>query len=298
MGELQIQPTEREPLTSKDHYSYVTRSIIRLFNQGTLTNVATVDVEPEYGYTTRLNYVDESVRITYGNDLGLNTGAAEDLAKDKGHTKFLLRNLGINCPEGETFLMPWWVERIGQSQLSRGNNNLRTADDADQYLRSTFGYPAYIKPVNGSKGGGIYKVRSEEELQAVFEEYNTNRISVALIEKPITMPDYRIVMLDGEMISAYRRDPLAIEGDGTSTIRELISLLQQQYFQEGRDTNINIDDPRIAKELIEQSLTLDSVIEANKRITLVPVSNLSMGGTSLDVSKQIDPVWVDLCSFI
>ena len=119
---------------NQEHYSYVSRSLIRLFEAGVLTNVAAIIVEPEYGYFSRITYKDGSHRITYGNDLGLNPGAASDLAKDKGHTKFLLRSLVINCPKGEEFLLPWWADKIRPSQEARGHTSLRMVATAPQYI--------------------------------------------------------------------------------------------------------------------------------------------------------------------
>lgn len=60
---------------NREHYPYVTRSMVDLFNEGRLTNVTDVTVEPNYGYVAQLEYTDGTYRITYGNDLGLNSGA-------------------------------------------------------------------------------------------------------------------------------------------------------------------------------------------------------------------------------
>src|SRR5690554_3058792 len=141
--------SHEHPVEPSDHFAYVTRRAMHLLNIGALPNVDFIDVEPKYGYTTRITYVDGSHRITFGNDLGLNPGASEDLAKDKGHTKFLLRTIGVNCPEGEEFLLPWWAKTIGEDQHKRGNESMLTTDDALGYIESTIGFPTYIKPVAG-----------------------------------------------------------------------------------------------------------------------------------------------------
>jgi D-alanine-D-alanine ligase-like ATP-grasp enzyme len=261
-------------------------------------NVDYVDVEPEYGYFTRLVYKNGQTRITYGNDLGLNPSASVDLAKDKGHTKFLLREMGINCPDGKEFLLPWWIEKIGARQIERGNTNMRGVEEILPYINEGFGFPFYIKPVNGSKGSGIYKIYSAEELDAVIDEYNANRIPVALVEKPVTMPDYRLVMLDGELISAYRRDPLAVVGDGKSSIEELLIKLKSQYDAEGRDTNIFIQDPTMQHALSTRNLILHSIPEFGHSVVLSNVSNLSKGGTSLDVTTAVASYWVELSNRI
>lgn len=285
-------------IESREHYPYVTRSLLRLYGEGVLTNVVDVVVEPEYGYVTRITYTDGNHRITYGNDLGLNTGAAGDLAKDKGHTKFMLKAIGVNCPEGEEFLLPWWADKIRATQQQRGNNAIKTADMAEAYVEEKLGYPVYVKPVHGSKGSDIYKVSDANELNNTLDVYDEKKISVAIVEEQLLMPDYRVVMLDGELISAYRRDPLAVIGDGKSTLRELITTKQHLYDVQGRDTRLDPDDPRIVHYLASRGLTLDTVPGANQDIVLAAISNLSAGGTSKDVTEKINPKWVKLSEYV
>ncbi len=288
----------KEQLQSQENYSYVTRSIIRLFNDGALTNVENVVVEPEYGYTTRLEYKDGTFRTTYGNDLGLNPGASCDLAKDKGHSKFILRTMGVSHPEGKEFLLPWWAESIQDSQAQRGNTKLRTTDMIVGYLDKTIGYPAYVKPVSGSKGSGVYRVDEQKELPEIIEEYTEKQVRVAVVEKAVHMPDYRVVVLDGELISAYERKPLEVVGDGQKSVSELIDQVQELYIAQGRDTKIDKYDPRIAKQLGKVGLTLDGIIPVKQNIPLTTISNLSAGGTSVDITSELHPRWKDLTSSI
>jgi hypothetical protein len=218
-----MSETSAQPLAIVDHYAYVTRSVIRLFNAGLLTNVVSLDIEPEYGYTARLTYDDGSHRITYGNDLGLNSGAACDLAKDKGHAKFMLRTIGVNTPKGTELLLPSWAYRIRDSQFNRGNENLRTTDQGVEYIERELGFPCYIKPSRGSKGLGVEKVETAEEAIDVFARYDEDRVRVAIIEEVIPFPDYRIVILDDEVISAYKRIPLTVVGSGSQTVETRIT---------------------------------------------------------------------------
>jgi D-alanine-D-alanine ligase-like ATP-grasp enzyme len=289
-GAAQLQPRE--------HYPYVTRRLIRLFNQGVLTNVKSIDVEPEYGYVARINYIDGSHRVTYGNNLGLNAGTACDLAQDKGHTKFLLRTLGIACPKGAEFLLPYWSEIIRQRPRQGMKTDIKTTEEADPYIREYLGYPVYVKPVDGSKGARIFKVYDRSELLQVFSGYQQDRVRVALIEEPIEMQDYRIVVLDGELISAYRRVPFTVTGDGRSTIAELIDAMQQRYFSEGRDTKVVADDSRMTQHLSRSGRSLHSRLAQGEEVTVVPVSNLSAGGTSVDVCQDISSRWVSLAAYI
>ncbi len=57
------------------HYAYMTRMVLMLFHESALPNVASIEVEPEWGHTTQIRYNNGSTRMTYGNDIGLNPGA-------------------------------------------------------------------------------------------------------------------------------------------------------------------------------------------------------------------------------
>lgn len=278
----------------KRNYTYVTRSLIRLFNEGRLSNIENIVVEDRYGYLTRIVYKNGYNRITYGNDLGINSGASCDLAKDKGYTKFMLRDMGVNCPKGEEFLLPWWADTIRNTQEKHGNFNIKTIDESYSYISEELAYPIYIKPVNGSKGLDIYKVEAKRELDEIFDIYNSKRIKVAVIEETIQMPDYRIIVLDGSLISAYRRVPLNVIGDGVSNIKDLILSLQEKFISSGRDTLINPNDPRIIKHLENTGYNLDYIPLKNENITLLSISNLSAGGSSVDITDTINNRWVDI----
>jgi D-alanine-D-alanine ligase-like ATP-grasp enzyme len=137
-----------------------------------------------------------------------------------------------------------------------------------------------------------------DELEQVLTSFDEASVRVAVIEAPVHMPDFRIVMLDGELISAYERVPLSVVGDGEKTITELLRELQQRYELEGRDTRINAEDTRIIRTLQRRGMTLTSVPAKNLKIVLLPISNLSAGGTAVDVSETIHPKWVELSAFI
>ncbi len=289
---------EPESIQYKEHYPYVTRSLVRLFNEGSLTNVRDVVVEPKYGYVSRIQYNNGTFRVTYGNDLGLNTGAAEDLAKDKGHTKFMLRSIGVACPRGDEFLLPWWADTIRPSQENRGNSDIKTTSEAESYVNQVLGYPVYIKPVSGSKGGDVYRVENDQELNEIIDIYEEKKIKLAVIEEAVLMPDYRVVVLDGELISAYERRPLSVVGNGVDTTENLIGALQESYQLDGRDTLLEPRDPRIIKHLGKRGLGLDYIPSVDERLILTSISNLSAGGTSVDVSDTIASRWVDVAARI
>jgi D-alanine-D-alanine ligase-like ATP-grasp enzyme len=283
-------------IESKPYYTYVIRSLIRLFSEGRLDAIASIDVEPLYGYVARIHYRNGTVRVVYGNDLGLNTGASSDLAKDKGFTKFMLRKSGITVADGKEFILPNWSRRIEASYAERGQAEGHShASKAVDYVETELDWPVYVKPVSGSKGGDVYRVTEPTELTEILDEFDQKMVRIAVVEAAIEMPDYRIVVLDGQLISAYRRVPLTVLGNGTDTLRDLIIALRHSFINDGRDTQLTPNDPRILHHLASVDLSLDFVPATGKKVTLVAISNLSAGGTSIDVTSCVAPEWVELC---
>jgi D-alanine-D-alanine ligase-like ATP-grasp enzyme len=283
---------------SRDYYPFVTRTVLRLMAEGRLPNITSIDVEPDYGHMTRIGYRNGSYRVTFGYNFGINLASSTELAKDKGYTKLVLGRMGIRCPKGEEFLLPWWYEQIGRPQQERGNTNVRTTASAASYIAEHLHYPVYIKPVDGSRGENIFLARSDAELAGVVERYNTERIRLAVIEEPISLPDYRVVCLDGKLICAYRRDPLHIIGDGAHTVAELLHQVQRTLKAAGREAHIGIEDERLRHNLAQRGVGLGDVPAAGEYIVLAAISNLSAGGSSEDVTGAIHQHWVDLAATI
>jgi D-alanine-D-alanine ligase-like ATP-grasp enzyme len=270
------------------HYAFVTRMVIELFRRRALPDVASIEVEPEWGYATRIVYRGGETRMTYGNDIGLNSGAACAVVTDKAYTKHYLQRSGFATPAGAAFLMPWWAELVGGAHAEAA---MRTTADAQRYVREHLRLPVYVKPVAGSKGKGVCRCERLSEVATAIEELDAHRAKVALIEEAVDMPDYRLVMLDGEMISAYRRVPLTVVGDGVATVLALMQEVDMAFRVAGRDTRIAFDDARISRFLDRRGLRLDSIPAARERLALRDISNLSAGGTAEDVTDEVAPRW-------
>jgi D-alanine-D-alanine ligase-like ATP-grasp enzyme len=270
------------------HYAFVTRMVIELFRAGALPDVQSIEVEPEWGYATRISYRGGETRMTYGNDIGLNSGAASDVVTDKAYTKHFLQRSGFATPAGAAFLLPWWADVVGGA---RDRAAIRTTADVERYVRDSLGLPVYVKPVAGSQGKGVCRCERLSDVATAIEELDVHRARVALVEEAVDLPDYRLVMLHGEMISAYRRVPLAVVGDGVATVLALMHEVDTAFRRAGRDTRIAFDDERIARFLDRRGLRLDSIPAASERLALRDISNLSAGGTAEDVTDQVAPRW-------
>ncbi|MBI4093229.1 MAG: hypothetical protein HY420_04870 [Candidatus Kerfeldbacteria bacterium] len=100
--------------------------------------------------------------------------------------------------------------------------------------------------------------------------------------------DYRLVVLDDEVISAYERIPLNIVGDDKTSIQRLLQMKQRLFIAAKRGTRIKVDDPRIAEKLKRQGLALRSVPSLGERVFLLDNANLSSGGDAVDVTASVN----------
>ncbi len=276
------------PSVVPSHYPFVTRTVIDLFGCGALPNVRSVEVEPEWGDATRITYRDGQQRMIYGDDVGLNAGAGPYVVADKAYTKHFLQRSGFATPAGRTFLFPWWADRL---RASHPGAALVTTADAERHVRESLGLPVYVKPVTGSAGKGISRCEHAHELAGALAELDALRERAALIEEAVDMPDYRLVIVHGELITAYRRDPLSVLGDGTSTVRALLHAVDRALRDSGHHLDVSVDDSRIASSLRRRGLSANSIPAIGERVVLRDISNLSAGGTAHDVTPHVAERW-------
>jgi D-alanine-D-alanine ligase-like ATP-grasp enzyme len=241
---------------------------------------ATVLLEPEWGLVGQI--ILKNGRHTYFkyNTLDLNPVGSSDIAKDKDYANFFMKSMGYPIvPGGKTFYSDEWAKAIGVAH--------RDIDAAYLYAEK-LGFPVIVKPNSGSQGFGVALVHTKRELyKALRTIFKSDRI--VLIQQPVQGKDYRIVVLDNKIISAYERIPLNVTGDGKSTVLQLLKKKQRQFVAAGRDTQIDIEDSRIGARLKRQGLTLASVPPKHLKVFLLDNANLSTGGDSIDVTNGVHP---------
>jgi D-alanine-D-alanine ligase-like ATP-grasp enzyme len=115
-----------------------------------------------------------------------------------------------------------------------------------------------------------------------------------LVQPRIDGRDFRVVVLDDEVVSAYERLPLTVVGDGRSTVSELLARKQEGFVDSGRDTVIETDDPRITRTLERKNMTLQAVVSAGVALPLLANANLSAGGDSIDCTDAIHPEFAEI----
>lgn len=120
-----------------------------------------------------------------------------------------------------------------------------TASQPDDALRLLAGgEPVVVKPAAGTSGGAgvTCGVESPQELyRACLHAWRSGDGRV-LVERQARGEEYRVFILDGEVLDVIRRRPCHVVGDGRSTIIELIERENIRREDAGGDAGVSVLD--------------------------------------------------------
>jgi cyanophycin synthetase len=195
---------------------------------------------------------------------------AVELAQDKEETNKILSNCGLPVPQ--------------QELVRSAERAVRAADK--------LGYPVVTKPYNGNHGRGItVNLTTPDAVRAGFAAAAEHSTSV-IVETFLQGDDYRLLVVNGELIAATRRTPGLVVGDGVSSVRALIEAVnldpRRGVGHEKVMTRIELD-AQAETMLARAGMTADSVPAAGQQVLLRSTANLSTGGTATDVTDVIHP---------
>jgi D-alanine-D-alanine ligase-like ATP-grasp enzyme len=245
-----------------------------------------VELEPEFKFAGELIFPNGRRRVFRNTNFNINPAGSAEIAKDKGYTKYFLRKAGINVPEGQAFFSDTLNANLPAT-------NRRGIPEALDYAQQQ-GYPLYIKPNNLSQGRLVAKVYNESRLVEMAPAI-LQKTQVFLLEEPCPGRDYRVVVLGDSVISAYERVPLAVRGDGNSSVDGLLNAAKLNLSESGRpNSEIDLTDVRIDIKLESERLSRDSIIPDGRKIPLLDNANLSTGGNSMDVTESIHPGFAEI----
>src|SRR3954468_11378670 len=142
-----------------------------------------------------------------------NTATAATLANDKYFANVLMTQAGVPNLGGTYFFLH---DRY-RSHRAPG----RERSDAESYFRA-LGTHAFIKPLNGSRGDFAQIVDSAEDLSAYLD--HVQQYYDAVIMQPVFRGrEYRIFMLDDEVVYSVAKETPTVTGDGRASLRDLIA---------------------------------------------------------------------------
>lgn len=194
-----------------------------------------------------------------------NSASVFVLAKNKLFTKKLLSDLSFPVAKGDT------IEN--EQDLSQKFNDFKK--------------PVVMKPIDSSWGRGVTtNINSLEKAKDAFakisETYKT------MMEEQVDGRDFRVMVVNNKVVAVLERVQPKVTGDGKNTIRKLIE-------NENKDRSSKLGsklkkitiDKGLEEKLKEQNLTLESILEKGKEITVRFNANISSGGTGIDRTDEI-----------
>lgn len=236
-----------------------------------------VRLEPTWQHVGKITRKNGSATYFRGTNFDLNGLGSMEVALDKGYAAYFLKLAGFRTIPGKTFYSPEFAK-----QLKSRDGSLA----AYRYAKNKIGFPVVVKPNSLSQGQLVCVTYDEQTFkQAVKKICQIDRSF--LVQPLITGRDYRVVVLDGEVISAYERLPLRVMGDGVSTINQLLNKKQRAYEASGRDTTIDKNDFRINLRLKRHGLSRATILAKGRIFNLLDNRNLSTGGEAIDVIDDI-----------
>ena len=209
--------------------------------------------------------------------IGANTSCiSTDIASDKMLTKELLIQQNIPVADGAKIYN-------AISLLKEGER---------------IGYPLVIKPRFGSKGNGVaLNLKSDKELIKAYN-YLKDIHNELMIERYIEGNDYRVCVVNYNVVAVSLRIPPFIIGDGKNNIKNLIRILNSDskrgYDHEKPLTKIKIDES-LLKFLEKQNMNLLTIPEKGEKIKLRENANLSTGGIAIDCTDKISEENKKIC---
>jgi cyanophycin synthetase len=195
-----------------------------------------------------------------------------DIAANKELTNRLLQEIGIPVPRGTI---------------------VHNADDAVRAARR-IGFPVVIKPLDGNHGRGVcINLKDDDEVRRMFPvAEGESRAGTVVVENFVTGKDYRILVVNNEVVAVAERVPAHVVGDGEHSIARLIEItnadLRRGVGHEKILTRISIDGQTL-ESLERQGLTLEDVPSEGVAVQLKQTGNMSTGGTSIDRTDDIHP---------
>jgi hypothetical protein len=189
-----------------------------------------------------------------------NNATASSLASDKYFTAAILRRAGIAALGGEYFFLH------DRHRAHRPAGHER--DDALEYLRK-LGDAAFVKPLLGSRGDFAQAVHGEAALTRYLREVSKYYDSV-LLQPIVEGIEYRIFLLDDEIVFCARKDPPFVLGDGVNSLRNLLAAHNQVLPPRGLSP-VAVTD--------ENDPSLAVVPAKHQRFDIPGRMNLSVGGT-------------------
>ncbi|MBB3699220.1 bifunctional glutamate--cysteine ligase GshA/glutathione synthetase GshB [Flammeovirga yaeyamensis] len=193
------------------------------------------------------------------------------MMENKVMTKKVIENVGIRTPKGDQYT---------------------SVDKAKSDFVFYQGQSIVIKPKSTNFGLGISILKDNQDkklfdraVEIAFEHDNS-----ILIEEFVTGKEYRIFIINDEVVGILHRVPANVKGDGKSTVRELVIEKNKDPLRgKGYKTPLEKIALGEAEEMFlkTQGYDFDYIPSKDQIVYLRENSNISTGGDSIDYTDDI-----------
>ncbi len=187
-----------------------------------------------------------------------NNATASTLASDKYFAGRILAQAGVAALGGEYFFLH------DRHRAHRPGGHER--EDALAYF-AKLGASAFVKPLTGSRGDFAQALHDEAALVRYLGEV-AQYYDAILMQPIVAGREYRVFLLDDEVLFVARKQPPSVVGDGASSIRDLLSAHNHALQSSG-----------LSPVSIDPDAAFDAVLPADARWEIPGRMNLSAGGT-------------------
>lgn len=196
------------------------------------------------------------------------------LAQNKDASSLLLRRSGLPVPEYVV------VSRM--------------CEEAAAFLMNY--QSVVVKPLDGRRSEGVtLGIGRLDDLDDAIETASASSSRV-IIQKYVEGSDYRVLVIDGKVAGVTEYKPAIVEGDGYSTIEQLIRRLNEAMNRHNkaggfqRVETVNTDSEIVRSSLEKQEKRLQSIPGKGEQIQLFSIENVPAGKISeihIDRTEEI-----------
>jgi cyanophycin synthetase len=189
------------------------------------------------------------------------------IVKDRVLTRSLLQAVGVPVPEG------------------------RVVDDPSGAWEAAeeLGLPVVVKPTAGAPGRGAALGLSTRDQVTAAAEATVGEGQGVLVERTVPGAHHRLLVVDGRLVAAARREPAQVVGDGQTDVAGLVAKVNADPNRgDGLMTPLKAVelDPAL---LAGQGYTPGSVPPAGAWVVLGRSIEFADGGFAVDVTATVHP---------
>jgi cyanophycin synthetase len=195
---------------------------------------------------------------------------AVEIASDKEETNRILGDLGLPVPRQ------------------------RTARTVEQAVRAAerLRYPVVVKPLDANHGRGVtLDISTEADVRVAFDKAREHA-RIVIVENYLRGFDHRMLVVNGVLVAVAKRVPGHVVGNGTSTIRQLVEVVNEDprrgIGHEKVLTRLELDD-QAERLMAQKGVTAEHIVPDGEVFYLRSTGNLSTGGTAIDLTDQVHP---------